>query len=35
MAVMTTYGPAVHTSEEAELLACRRVSQFAVDAGFL
>ena len=34
MAVMTTYGPAIHTSEEAELLACRRVLEFAVDASF-
>ena len=34
MAAMTTCGPAVQTSEEAELLACRRALEFAVDAGF-
>ena len=32
MAAMTTCGPAVHTSEEAELLTCRRALEFAVDA---
>ncbi|KAL0011164.1 hypothetical protein SO802_006272 [Lithocarpus litseifolius] len=31
---MTASGPAVHTSDEAELLACRRAIEFAVDAGF-
>ena len=34
MAAMTTCGPAVQTSEEVELLACRRALEFAVDAGF-
>ena len=34
MAAMTTCGPAVHTSEEAELLTCRRALEFAVDAWF-
>ena len=34
MAAMTACGPAVQTSEEAELLACRRALKFAVDAGF-
>ena len=34
MAAMTASGPNVHTSEEAELLACRRAIKFAVDAGF-
>ena len=34
MAAMTACGPAVQTSEEAELLACRRALEFAVDAGF-
>ena len=34
MAAMTTSGLAVHTSEEAELLAFRRALEFAVDAGF-
>ena len=34
MATMTACGPTVHTSEEAELLACRRALEFAVDAGF-
>ena len=33
MATMTACGPAVQTSEEAELLACRRALEFAVDAG--
>ena len=33
MAAMTACGPAVQTSEEAELLACRRAIEFAVDAG--
>ncbi|KAL0001164.1 hypothetical protein SO802_014945 [Lithocarpus litseifolius] len=34
MLTMTTSGPKVNTSEEAELLACRRSLEFAVDAGF-
>ena len=34
MAAMTACGPAVQTSEEAELLACRRALEFVVDAGF-
>ena len=34
MAAMTACGSAVQSSEEAELLACRRALEFAVDAGF-
>ena len=34
MAAMAAGGPAVQTSDEAELLACRRALEFAVDAGF-
>ncbi|XP_050259045.1 uncharacterized protein LOC126704050 [Quercus robur] len=34
MAAMTACGSAIYTSEEAELLACRRALEFAVDAGF-
>ena len=34
MAAMTTTGLKVSSSEEAELLACRRSMEFAVDAGF-
>ena len=34
MAAMTACGPAIQTSEEAELLACRRALEFVVDAGF-
>ena len=34
MAAMATNGPMVHTSDEAELLACRKALEFAVDAGF-
>ena len=34
MATMTACGPAVQTSEEAELLACQRALEFVVDAGF-
>ena len=34
MAAMSACGPAVQTSDEAELLACRRALEFAVDAGF-
>ncbi|XP_075660071.1 uncharacterized protein LOC142629904 [Castanea sativa] len=35
MAVMMARGPPVSNSEEAELLACRKVVEFATDAGFL
>ena len=35
MATMTTSGPMVRTSDEAEFLACRRAIEFAVDVGFL
>ncbi|KAL0009321.1 hypothetical protein SO802_010823 [Lithocarpus litseifolius] len=34
MAGMSAIGPKVDTSEEAELLACRRSIEFTVDAGF-
>ena len=34
MATMSVSGPRVSTSDEAELLACRRAIEFAVDAGF-
>ena len=34
MAAMTASGPSMHTSDEAELLACWRGLEFAVDAGF-
>ena len=34
MAAMTANGLKVNTSEEVELLACRRALEFAVDAGF-
>ena len=34
MAAMTASGPKVSTSDEAELLACRRAIEFAMDAGF-
>ena len=34
MTTMTASGPAVHTSDEAELLACWRGLEFTVDAGF-
>ncbi|KAL0009843.1 hypothetical protein SO802_004951 [Lithocarpus litseifolius] len=34
MAGMSAIGPMVETSEEAELLACRRSLEFAVDVGF-
>ena len=34
MAAMSAVGPGVENSEEAELLACRRSLEFAVDAGF-
>ncbi|XP_023875859.1 uncharacterized protein LOC111988302 [Quercus suber] len=34
MAVMSAKGPSVFCSEEAELLACRMVIEFATDASF-
>ena len=34
MATMTVKGPAVQGSEVVELLACRKVLEFAIDAGF-
>ena len=34
MAAMTASGPMVHTSDEAELLACQRAIEFAVNARF-
>ena len=34
MAAMTASGPKVRISDEAELLACQRAIEFAVDAGF-
>ena len=34
MAAMEAKGPEVFCSEEAELLACRKATEFAVDAGF-
>ena len=34
MAAMSTGGPPVSSSKEAELLACRKVVEFATDAGF-
>ena len=34
MAAMSARGPAVHSSEEGELLACRKAIEFAIDAGF-
>ena len=34
MVDMTTIGPRIETSEEAELLACRRSLEFAMDASF-
>jgi len=34
MATMFAIGPGAKNSEEAELLACRRSLEFAVDAGF-
>ena len=33
-AAMTASGPKVSTSDEAELLACRRAIEFSMDAGF-
>ena len=34
MAAMSTKGPSVSSSNEAELLACRKALEFATDAGF-
>ncbi|XP_050262616.1 uncharacterized protein LOC126707070 [Quercus robur] len=34
MAAMSARGPAIHSSEEGELLACRKAVEFAIDAGF-
>jgi len=34
MDAMTASGPKVSTSDEAEMLACRRTIEFVVDAGF-
>ena len=34
MEAMAAKGPEVFCSEEAELLACRKAIEFAVDAGF-
>ena len=34
MAAMAAKGPDVSCSMEAELLACRKAIEFAVDAGF-
>ena len=34
MAAMSAGGPLVSSSEEAELLACRKAVEFATDAGF-
>ena len=34
MAAMTATGQKANSSDEAELLACRRSMEFAVDAGF-
>lgn len=34
MATMTTSGPKVSRSDEAEMLACRRAIEFAVDVSF-
>ena len=34
MAAMAAVGPPVSSSEEAELLACRKAVEFATDAGF-
>ena len=34
MAAMTAKGPKVFCSEEAELLACRKAIEFAMDVGF-
>ena len=32
---MTAKGPSVSDSEEAEVLACRKALEFAVDSGFV
>ena len=34
MAAMITSGPKVSTSDEAEMLACRKAIEFVVDASF-
>ena len=34
MAAMSARGLAVHSSEEDELLTCRKAVEFAIDAGF-
>lgn len=34
MATMSAKGPPVGDSEEAEILACKRATEFAIDAGF-
>ncbi|KAK9995676.1 hypothetical protein SO802_020362 [Lithocarpus litseifolius] len=34
MAAMSAGGPSVSSSEEAELLACRKAVEYATDAGF-
>ena len=34
MVAMSARGLAVHSSEEGELLACRKAVEFAIDAGF-
>ncbi|XP_075645695.1 uncharacterized protein LOC142616802 [Castanea sativa] len=34
MAAMSARGSAIHSSEEGELLACRKAVEFAIDAGF-
>ena len=35
MAAMTVKGPPVSDSEEAEVLACRKGLEFALDSGFV
>ena len=35
MAVMSAKGPPVGDSKEAKILACRRATKFAIDAGFI
>ena len=35
MAAMFVKGPSVSSSEEAEVLACRKASEFSMEAGFL
>ncbi|KAL0004268.1 hypothetical protein SO802_011829 [Lithocarpus litseifolius] len=34
MVAMSARGPVVHSSEEGELLACRKAIKFGIDAGF-